>query len=106
MMGPVIHAAWLLVLLVFLATARLTRLVNEDAILDGPRAWIQRRAGDTLTYFVSCPWCVSIWASAAVAGATYAWHDYWEVQVALLALSASMVTGVLAQIVVNLEAAP
>lgn len=103
-MGLVIHESWLFVLLAALATARLTRLVNEDAILDPPRAWVQQHASDAVSYLVTCPWCVSIYVGGGVAGATYAWHAYWPVQVGLIALAASMVTGVLAQAVVNMEA--
>lgn len=100
-----IHSAALLVLLAVLATARVTRLVNADTILDGPRAWITRRlgSGHTLVYFVQCPWCVSIWAGAAVAAATYAWHAYGAVQVLLLLLAASYVTGSLALLLAKVE---
>lgn len=87
---------WLLVLLVFLAVARLTRLVVEDAILDRPRAWLQSRKPDgPLAYLLGCPWCVSIWLGAGVAAATYNWPDRWWVVWPLLALAASQATGML-----------
>lgn len=97
MMGDVIHETWLLILLAILATARLTRLVTEDAVLDVPRAWMQRKGG-ALAYFVQCPWCVSIWLGGGVAAATYNWPQYAFVQVGLLGLAASHVTGLLAQL--------
>lgn len=103
MMGRVIHQTWLLVLLAVLATARLTRLINDDAILDRPRAWVQRGGESKLAYFVTCPWCVSIWVGACVAVATYDWHAYGVVQVGLLMLAASHVTGMLAVITVRVE---
>lgn len=50
------------------AAARLTRLVTTDAITGGLRARaIEHRGPDSrLAYFVSCPWCVSVWVAAAV----------------------------------------
>ena len=82
----------LVVLIVwFLAVARVTRLVNADTILDPPRLWLARRAvaarevaaeakqlGQVERYaaldrparrwekalgFVQCPWCVGMWAA-------------------------------------------
>lgn len=100
----VIRHDWLLVLLAVLAVARLTRLVNEDAILDRPRAAVQRsKTHDSLVYFVTCPWCVSIWVGAGVAAAVWAWPCSWWVQVPLLALAASYVTGYLATILLRIE---
>jgi hypothetical protein len=99
----VIHAVWLLVALAALATARLTRLVTDDVIFDAPRAFIQRHGSDGVAFMVTCPWCASIYVSGAVAGVTYAWHQFWPVQIALLALASSMLTGVLAQIVKGVE---
>ena len=93
-----IGAPWLLVVLAVLATARLTTLVNDDYLLAPARAWADRSGPDWLVYWVQCPWCVSVWAGGAVAGATYAWHAYWPVQVGLLALAASYVTGALAEL--------
>jgi hypothetical protein len=101
--GGVVHSVGLLVLLAVLTTARITRLINADAILDRPRAWVQAHAGDTLTYFVQCPWCVSIWVGGGVAAATYAWHGHWAVQVLLIALTASYVTGLLAMLLAKVE---
>jgi len=53
-----------------LAVYRLTRLVTEDELLAELREWIWKKhpPEDTkLGYFVTCPFCVSIWAGAAVA---------------------------------------
>lgn len=88
--------SWLLVILVVLAVARITRLVNADAILNGPRSAIQRTRFDHLAYFVTCPWCVSIWVAAGVSTAAWYWRGQPWFQIVLLALAASYVTGLLA----------
>lgn len=91
------HIILILVIYV-LAVARVTRLVNFDAVLDRLRLWIGRRAvvaqgaadeasaagqmvlaasagkraarWNTVTYFLGCPWCVGFWVS--LAGAPFA----------------------------------
>lgn len=98
-----IHPAWLLVLLTILSVARLTRLITDDAILDTPRGWILERPTGSLAYFIRCPWCVSIWVGAGAGALVYFQHRHWPIQVALLALAASYLTGVLATIVNVLE---
>lgn len=79
-----------------LAIARMTRLINADTILDGPRLALANRekhhqsiahslqadlkqgelqehhqtiAGrwHTALYFVQCPWCVGMWVALATA---------------------------------------
>lgn len=52
--------------LIALASYRLTRLVNLDVITTRPRKWAQRQASGKLEYFVTCPWCVSIYVAGAV----------------------------------------
>lgn len=50
-----------------LATARLTRLITEDAITEPLRDKIMGRWPDSkLSYFVTCTACTSVWAAAAV----------------------------------------
>lgn len=69
-----------LVLVVYtLAAARVTRFINHDSLLDPLRLTILRRARDeqrsmkererwaTLTEFVGCPWCISIWVGIGTA---------------------------------------
>jgi hypothetical protein len=92
-----------LAVLVLLAVARLARLVTEDVIMERPREWLRQRAGGKLRYFVTCPWCVSIWLGAGAAAVAYNWPDSWAVQIAALALASSEVAGVLASIVMRLE---
>lgn len=51
-----------------LAVARLTRLLVDDEITVGIRRWFVKKYGEdhTLTYFIHCPWCTSIWISALI----------------------------------------
>ena len=96
--------AWLLVVLAIGATMRLTRLVNEDAITEPIRSWFFRRDGDELepdeigrwAYFITCPWCVSIWVGALVAYTAIWWGDNRVVVTGLLALTCSVATGIIA----------
>ena len=109
-----------------LAVARLTRLVNQDVVFDPVRLWVASRvrgAGDaaaaaevldrvgagrvwrrgerrwlTVEYFLSCPWCVSVW----VAGVS-AWVPLWFAGNAVavyvgVVLAASYVVGVAAEL--------
>jgi hypothetical protein len=101
--------AWLLVLLAIGATARLTRLVNEDAITQPIRSWFFRRdpAAEDMepeeigrwAYFITCPWCVSIWVGALVAYLAVWWGDNRVIVTGLLALTCSVVTGLVAGLV-------
>lgn len=85
-------------LLTLLATARVTRLVTEDAILERPRTWVLSKLHpDHLpAYLVTCPWCVSVYAGAALAGAWWAWGDTRVFTAAVAALAASHIAGFLA----------
>lgn len=54
----------------FLAVPSLTHLINKDLVTDWLRQWAYRRndgAGSTLTYFLECPWCVSLWVALGTA---------------------------------------
>lgn len=57
-----------LLLVLSLGGARLTRLVVEDEITSPMRLWFARRfgAGSKLTYLVHCRWCTGMWVSAAL----------------------------------------
>lgn len=55
------------------ATYRLTRLAVEDEITSPLRERIRDAAPDgRLAYFVTCPWCVSLWVGAGWALLTVA----------------------------------
>lgn len=88
----------LLALLSIIAVARLTRLATTDFILDRPRAWIQAHGGTHLAYLVQCPWCLSIYTAAAVGAGDYFWWRRTGWQMLLLGLTASMLTGIIAQL--------
>lgn len=64
--------ALILVVLV-LAVARVTRLVTTDQVTLPIRTWVVRKYGEesNQAYFVFCPWCVSIWVSAPMTAATF-----------------------------------
>lgn len=89
-------------LLLALATARLTRLVTQDRITQAPREaivrWAVRRGGEDslLAYFVFCDWCVSLYAGGAVVGAWALWHETAWLTWVLSALAFSYVAGWLA----------
>lgn len=92
-----IRSDWLLAALAVLTVARLTHLITTDFIFDRPRAWLQRRS-TTIAYLAQCAWCVSIWIGFAVAAPTYLWGGRWFVQIPLLALAASYITGLIEQL--------
>jgi hypothetical protein len=53
------------------ATGRLTRLLTADKITEPLRHWVIQRtrtttAADRASYFVTCPWCVSMWVAPPV----------------------------------------
>jgi hypothetical protein len=88
----------LMVVVMALATARVTRLVTRDRILQAPRRAVLRALPDDhlLAYLVVCDWCVSIYTGTltAVGGA---WAGWWPwVWVPALAFAFSYVTGWLA----------
>lgn len=55
-----------------LAVYRLTRLLVEDEVTRPLRDRLSENAEGRLAYFVTCPWCVSMWVGAAWAGLTLA----------------------------------
>lgn len=75
-LGEFLHALIVLPIYV-LATARLTRLVNYDIVLDTMATAVASRAEDdersakeqsrwaTLLEFIGCPWCVSFYFGLA-----------------------------------------
>jgi len=78
-----------------LATARLTRLVTRDAVLDTPRRWYWTWAiGDGVRVkhpkaldFIGCPWCVSVWAAIGVVAARRFFPKWWTPAACVLAFS-------------------
>lgn len=88
----------LTMVLVLGATARLTRLVTTDRILEAPRDWVLDRVNPLglLTYMLGCPWCISIYVGSGAATAGYLVGDTLWFSIPALALTASYVTGVAA----------
>ena len=94
--------------LLLLTTARLTRLVTTDVLLEGTRnrlvAALLEHDQDRpptllrgkLAYLVVCDWCASFYVGAVVAGAWWAWGDTMWLMMLYAALSASYATGFLA----------
>lgn len=88
---------WLLMLLAIGAVVRLSRLVTADKITESIREWVGNRWGDESmrAYFVSCDYCVSIYVAPIVATVAILWGDNRVVIIALLALTASLVAGII-----------
>lgn len=79
-------------------TMRLTRLVTHDYLTERPRRWLQARLPEKLAYLIGCPWCASFWIGAAVAPVVVLWPTNRAVLAALIALTASMVSGLFANL--------
>lgn len=80
------------------ATIRATRLLQIDTILDRPRtaliARLERAGRARLVELARCPWCLSVWVGALVAGSWLQWgHTRWWAA-AGAALTASLLAGV------------
>lgn len=89
----------LILVLWTLSVMRLTRLINFDTIMD----WLHIKAarkygpGSWQVEYLGCPWCVGMWIAWATAWAPILLTDdliWWTYP--LLALAASMVTGMTA----------
>lgn len=89
---------WSLILLAYVLTvARLTRLVNADVITDPLRIAVARKWGaqSTVSYFLGCAWCVSLWVALVLAVATVAVTGVSWWWIVLMAPAASHITGLL-----------
>lgn len=49
-----------------LAARRLTRIITKDEIAAPLREYVWKHEHKKLTYFVNCPYCVSVWAGLLV----------------------------------------
>ena len=78
------------------AVARVTRLVNFDAVLDPVRIKLGERFGtsSTLIYFIGCVWCVSIWVAFGTAWIPILLTDLSWWFYPLIALAASHLAGI------------
>jgi fatty acid desaturase len=87
----------ILLVITVLAAARVTRLINEDKILDAPRNAIWRRLPENsmIAYWIGCPWCAGLWVCAGAVALLYLYgHSIWY-QAPALALAASHIVGLL-----------
>ena len=96
----IVSVLWLI--LGFLACYRLTRLITADQITLPFRTWILDRS-TWVGYLVTCDWCLSIWIAPWVASAVLFHLDQPAVQIGLVALSASAVTGLLSMLESRLD---
>lgn len=94
----------LLIVLMLLAVARAARLVTADKITEPVRDWITKVVRDDegaqigcgrpkLLYFITCPWCTSIWIGAVAATLVVVWPDNRVVWVLMALGAASQVAG-------------
>lgn len=91
--------AWLLVLLAFGATARLTRLISKDRLALPLRdaivaRWAKKSTSATptgLAYFIECPWCLSVWIGLLVGALVVAFPSNRPLVALWIGLSASLV---------------
>lgn len=85
----------LTVLLAIALTIRVTRILVADQISYNARAWVVVKLGPDhqLSYFVTCPWCVSVWVGAAVGALAYYYGDTAAFLIAGLAAAGSMLAG-------------
>lgn len=78
------------------ATARLTRLVQTDSILDPLRRPVlarARRSQAKVWELLWCPWCLSVWIGTAVVATWWEWGHSTSWLAATAVLTASQATG-------------
>jgi uncharacterized membrane protein len=85
------------ILCVLAITLRVTHFVTSDFLFQRVRAWVIRKTGPEsyASYFVKCPWCVSIWAALGATGAALLWSNQTWFQFIAVLLGASYATGYL-----------
>ncbi len=85
-------------ILAALTVARTTRLLVTDRITAVGRRWVVNKwgAGSAASYFVHCPWCMSLWIAIPVMPVAVLFPNKWVIA-ALAILPASYITGLLAK---------
>lgn len=82
------HIGILTVIALVLAAYRLTRLVVADEVPFGPIRRKIQGSGSKLEYFMSCPFCVSIWVGLLSVGQGLVGDTWgWQVFIGTVALS-------------------
>jgi hypothetical protein len=84
----------LLVVLTILASWRLARLLSVDEVFQPVRNWFGER-GDRWAYFVTCPWCLSMYISPVLATVVVAWSDFADpvLWIIVISLTGSLAAG-------------
>lgn len=77
-------AALLALIVITVATIRITRIVTIDKISEPARKWIIARNGHQgwWTYLAHCPWCMGVWFAAPAAAIAW-WPGHLHNHVAL-----------------------
>jgi hypothetical protein len=85
----------LLVVLSLLACWRLARLLTVDEVFAPVRERVAKRS-DTWAYFVTCPWCLSIWTAPLVAIPVVLWSDFNDpwLWIVVISLAGSLTAGI------------
>lgn len=93
MQNPVLQ-----ILLTIIATFRLTKLLNQDYIMNDVRKKVWEKfppSTSKIGYIFTCDWCMSIWAAGALMLVRrFAPEIYDEI---LLILTASAITGIVSE---------
>ena len=91
---------WLVAVLAILTVARLTRLVTADYVTAPIRDRLVARWGEDAkrSYLVTCDYCASIYVAVPVSIVAVLWGDNRVILIGLLALAASFVAGLTAQL--------
>ena len=80
------------VILLVGATARLTRLITTDALLESLRVRVERRVSAKAAYLIRCDWCMSVWVGFGMF--TFGWYAPDTLSLVVSgALTASLFTG-------------
>lgn len=104
----------MILVLMALATARLTRFITTDVLFEPIRnptvRWMTRDRWighenpgvspfwSKVAYLIVCDWCASVYVGAAVSGAWMAWGETMWFMGLMAALAASYATGFLSSI--------
>jgi hypothetical protein len=92
-----------LLTLVALSTYRLTRLITADRLTQRIREWAIAR-GEMIGYLATCDWCLSIWIAPVPSVLALIYPSNRLLLGALVALSASALTGLIAATESKLDA--
>jgi hypothetical protein len=89
--------AWLLFVITIGAVVRLSRLVTADYITHPIRDRLIERWGEDAkrSYLITCDYCASVYIAPVVSLVAVLWGDNRVVIIALLALTASFIAGII-----------